>query len=393
MLNPTEFGYVVIVLGVIALIDGLVVMAFNQTLLVLCAKEDDSAKQRKIAVNLAFGLLRMIGILFLCSIPLTLLFAVAFEVGPLVFTPLLLLLYIAAEVVKTSMLAPLTVQKDYLRYSIWIAVEAALGLIIIAAILFKQGDSFAYFVGLVTSRILSTLIFFLTFFKGRFFKVVEELEVPGLRSEAVSYGWPLAAMAPLGWLGGYLDRYILGLLGSAASTGVYSASNGLVGRPFGLTTAILTTYYRPILFQNSHAKQSTTPFLRSLCSWIAGAFVTGIVATLGLVAFGELIASLALAEEYRSDAPVIMIMISCAQTLLIMTHAVDNAVLAKGASSSLLKVQVVLSISTLFIIPLSILWLGFLGAAAGRIAAEAVKFCGTAYLFYNVLNRPSETIE
>jgi hypothetical protein len=122
-------------------------------------------------------------------------------------------------------------------------------------------------------------------------------------------------------------------------------------------------------------------------SWIGTSFAVGIFGTLIFVFFGQVIASIALAREYRLGAPLIMALMGLAQTFAIMTHASDNAILSTGTSSLLLKTQIGLVVVTLLVIPLSTLWFGATGAAAGRTIAEMIKFSVTVNVARRLMRR------
>lgn len=387
LMSTTEFGYAMMAMGAIALLDGLVTMAFNQTLVSLCAQMPDRDNERHVAVGLAFSLIRAVGLVSALALVVTVPLALAFGAGPLAAaSPLLAFLYLTEEIAKTSMLAPLITAREYFRFSTWSATEALLGLVATAAFLiFFKSDTFFYLAGMLAGRALSTSLFLGVFFKGRYFAGVDRAAAQPYRDKAVGYGWPVSIMAPLGWSAVYLDRYVLTAAGGAAIVGVYTAVVGLIGRPFALTTSILTNFFRPQLFRAGTTHAGSESRRKVLLLWISSALAIGAFGTLCALVLGNVIASLTLASEYRAGARPIMVFMALAQTFAIMTHACDNAVLATGASSRLLKTQTFLVVATLTLIPLGIAWLGAIGAAMGRASAEGVKFAVTLYLAHRLL--------
>jgi O-antigen/teichoic acid export membrane protein len=256
--------------------------------------------------------------------------------------------------------------------------------ITVSVLLLFTASAESYVLGFLLSRILSTAFFCMVYFRGRYFFGVEHLEAAKVSTTALSYGWPVSVMAPLGWISTYLDRYIVTAIVGAASTGSYTAVMGLVGRPYALVTSILTSYFLPQLYGNNALHNGVSRW-NIQWRWVVAAFVIGGIGTIGFVFLGNFIALIALAPEYRSGARQIMIFLGMAQTFSIMTHAIDNTVLSTGRSALLLKTQCFLVIVTLSLIPISILWLGVVGAAVGRSLAELIKFSFTLILSYRLL--------
>jgi O-antigen/teichoic acid export membrane protein len=387
LLSRAEFGLAMMAMGIVAFFDGLIVMALNQTLLSVCARIDGVDRQRQVAVGLAFRLFRALALVLAPLAALALSLAAAFPIDTVfVFAPALALAYYAEELAKTSMLSPLVVRREYFRFSLWQATEAVVTLALTGlSLAFVRADAFGFLLGLIAARVFTTSLFLCVFFGGRYFVAVDLAAAKPHLATAVGYGAPVSAMAPVGWVGSYLDRYVISAFGGLASTGVYTAVAGLVGRPYGITTVILTNYFRPLLFQGCELQEGMRERRRVQWRWIVAAGVIGVSGAVAFSFLSGVISTLVLAREYRDGAPAIMIVLSLAQTFAIMTHAVDNAVLSTGASARLLRMQVWLVIVALILVPLWTLRFGALGAAIGRLLSEAVKFGATTMMSRRLL--------
>jgi O-antigen/teichoic acid export membrane protein len=391
LLGRAEFGLAMVATGVVALLDGLVVTALNQTLLALCAGAEDREKQRQIATRLGWLLFRPLAAA-LVALALTVGAVALFLPVPALalVAPPLALIYLGEEIAKTTMLSPMMARRDYAGVSLWTSGEAIATLLVTAATLaFFRADALGFLIGFVAGRLTATLAFTALFSGFRAFAGATQAPAPQDRTKALSYGLPVSAMAPLGWISAFLDRYALSAVAGLAAAGAYSAAGGLVARPFSIATAILTNTFRPLLFHRPEAPDFLAQTRRRLGQWLATASLVGLAGVVALALLGKYVVLIALAPAFRAGAAPIMTILALAQTFAIMTHAVDNAVLATGASASLLKLQATIVFVALVLAPAGAWWGGGLGAALGRAAAEAVKFAATLALSRRVLAPPA----
>ncbi len=373
MLDRSEFGVAMMAMGGVALLDGAVVMALNQTLLSISAEIDEPERSRQVSVGLS---LWAFGAVAVWLAPLALLTAVAggvFGLDALTrAAPALALAYLGEEIAKTSMLAPLIARRDYRRSSLWVATEAVMSVVgPVLCLRFLAADTYGFLVGLLAARVVCFVGFHVAFFQGRYFSDVDLSAAASFVDRAARYAAPVSAMAPIGWVGAYFDRYAIGMTCGLAGAGVYSAVSGLVGRPYNVVTSVLTNYFRPLLFHDG-AQASRRWLLAAACIGLAGAAAFALL--------GDVVARFVLAPEYRHGATGLMLFLAFAQTFVIMTHSADNALLAVGASGALLKMQVRVVFVSLAIVPAFAYFYGPLGAALGRLMAEAVKFVATRAL-------------
>ena len=378
-----EFGVVTMLMGAIALLDGLVTASLSQTLLSLCAGISDEESQRQVCVGLSMR--AQIAVLILAA-PVLFITTIACRIcgwgAALALGEGAVILYLIEEIAKTSMLAPLIARRDYGRSSIWIAVEALVNLIVTAAFLLTfHADALTFLFGLLCARLLCTGSFWVWYFRGQYFRHLNlRISRPHVR-RALTYGTPVSAMAPLGWISAYLDRYVVATRVGLDGAGVYAAASALVGRPYSVTTSALTNYFRPQLFHSGGKAER---------EWLIAAAGIGALGVAAFALWGGFAARLALAEAYRGGATSLLAVLALAQTFVIVTHGLDNAILAAGAAAPLLKLQACLVVVSVLLPTAGALLGGALGAALGRAAAELVKCGATAILSLRLSRRGSK---
>ncbi len=365
--------------------DGMLTGAYSQTLLALCAKLDDTNKQRMLAAGLALRIIKItFGTVAIALIFISFLWKVYHFSDVLIAIPIVAMIYITSEIAKASILSPIIANRDYFQYSLWITIEAANILIAtsVSMMLFTALAS-TYLLGFVLAKVITTLLLILAKSRGYYLMNIDFDEVRRAEKEAFNHGWPISLMAPLGWAALYLDRYILAAVGGATLTGVYSAGVALASRPYTLTTSVLTSYFRPKLYRSGFGQATNSIRWSTQNTWIATAFAIGMFGTVTFYFLGGAIASMILGGKFRSDITFLLLFLCLAQTFTIMTHAIDNALLASGASTVLLRTQFVLLSTTMLLIPL-ISCFGARGAVIGRLAAEVVKFAWTFLVAYRL---------
>ena len=388
LLTPAEFGHAILAMGIVALLDSISGMALSQTLLSRCGVHEDREHRRQLSIGLSWLLGQKV--IRVAAFTAVLLAGAGLGgwISPLlVAAPLALGLYLLGEFAKHSLLTLLILERDYRRYSAWMAGEAILAFMCTAlALVFWRSDSVGYIGGYLVSRIISTLLFISVFSAGRHLRRFDLTIARNDAKEALLYGVPISFMGPLGWIATYLDRYVLGAMLGAASTGTYAAATGLVARPYAMTTAVLSNYFRPLYYQPALDASGTGERRRILRNWTIIAFAVGGVGALAFAGLGGLIATIMLAPDYRAGASPLMAVFAISQTLAIATHSADNAVLALRGSGILLKFQIALAVVTLVLVPLGIVMGGLLGGVIGRCLAETVKFGATAILALRMID-------
>jgi O-antigen/teichoic acid export membrane protein len=390
ILGPRNYGAAMLVLGAIAFLDSLGVLALSQTLLTRCGPHSDYEGRRQVSIGLSWVFLKWMAPLgAIAGLAIAIAVVLAGGDATWLILSLIIPLYVAAETAKTSLLSLVVLDRRYTLYSAWIAAEAILTLLgIIATLLLWRADALAFLTGLVVSRLVCAAVFILCA-SPRHLSNFRRADATQDIRPALSYGIPVAMMGPLGWVSTYLDRYILGAVLGASTTGVYVAVTGLVARPYGLITSVLTNFFRPLYFQPDVIRDGRQSYSRILRRWVLTALCIGLVGTIALAFAGKWIVQLALAPEFRQGAVLLMILYSISQTCTIITHAADNALLALQQSRRLLRAQVYLSITTLAFIPLGIAIGGVVGGVIGRCVAEAAKLAVVMVIAISAVRRSS----
>jgi O-antigen/teichoic acid export membrane protein len=198
-----------------------------------------------------------------------------------------------------------------------------------------------------------------------------------LRAKAAAFAAPVSAMAPIGWLSLYLDRYIVGVVVGPAAAGVLAALSGAIVRPYAIVSAALTNFFRPDLLDEvaGRGRQGT------LASWIWTALAIGGAAFVGVA----LVGGWAVRFLLSFDQPVswgdrLLLVLAASQAIQLVRHAVDNRVLAQGRSGTLLSAQLVAVALGIPLIAAGALLGGPVGAAGGRGANEIVLLLVTLWL-------------
>lgn len=378
LMSKAEFGRAMVAAGALALLDGVLVMALNQSLLPLCAArwaDAGAPAADRLAAQLAFYLWRRVAraliVLAIAAAPIALVLG-----DQLWLTPAFALIYLGEAFVKTAQTSPLAARRAYAALAIWGSCEAIVTLAATTALLrFLRADATHYLVGLLLSRLLVTGA--ITTLRGAWSIAPTARTAPP--SAAVTALWaqglPLSALAPLGWIACFLDRYAVATAAGVGAAGVYVAVSGLATRPYATLTAILTQFFRPRLYDDKSSSSST------LALWLGTATLIGLLGAAAVSWLGRGVISLALAPDFRVGAKPILIVLCLAQSCAIACHALDNALIAQRASATLLGGQTAGVVAMVIFTPLGALHGGGFGAALGRLAAEAFKLIALAWLF------------
>lgn len=390
LMSTTEFGHVMLALGGYALLDGLIVMAFSQTVALYCSRLRDTEEQRSLAAGLFLDFLRW----WLILVPIILAIAavVCLISGIGGATAFLLCIttcmYLASETAKAAMMTLLNVNSEHSRFSAWLVAEACISLFAVAgALLLGPRNAVTFIHAYVIAKIATTAFFYYRFYAGRFFACVDRRVLLAYRAEAIRYGVPFSAMAVIGWLSNYVDRYILNFISPYGVVGVYAAAAGTISRPFAISGAILSNYFRPILF-SSTSEADSQKAQHVFRSWCVAALCTGALGVLGVYYLGPVLLKFLLAKEYQAGAIEIMLILSVGLTATIVCHSLDNLIFANGSSRPLVIPQVGSILVGILAVAVLAHRHGALGAAMGKVAGDLSKLLLTSLMLV-ILKRKS----
>ena len=375
MMPLNIFGQAMLVFGVLALADGMGSMALGQT--IAQVSKDYSSTAR---TQLATGLVRLMQPKFaLIVIFISALFAIFFEAN-LIAIIALAALYSFTEPWRICGQTLLIMERQYGLTSFWTASEAALTLCITLALIYLTHSSVTSLLGgAVLGRSVIATSFWLTVFGSNAIFQPDLVEARKKCGRAMHFATGVALMAPLGWLGAYADRYIIGGLNGMAAAGVFAALGGIVGRPFGIVSSGLTNYFRADLLDKvaGQAPVHLTP----LKTWALMALCIGGIGVIFFVILSRPIASFFLnISNPGPDIIAVIALLAISQCILIIAHAFENQALALGRSGYLLRTQLVTLLLGLSFIACGAWLFGLVGAAAGRLVNETLRLSGCIWL-------------
>lgn len=371
ILEPSAYGKCMLAQGMVALFDSIGILALNQTLMSMCSLRQTDEDRRRIAVGLSWASLRlaaptalMIGLVIGST-------AAGSGAGVWwIALPVATALYTAAEIGKTSLLSLLMLAQKYGRCSAWLAVESLTTVgVTTLSLAYWQPNPLGFIGGLALAHALSTAAFIAMYAPGHLRRPTQPLSREEVRP-AIRHGLPVAIMGPLGWVSTFLDRYLLAALLGTAATGTYSATTSLIARPYSVLSAVLTNYFRPLYYQKAASGRSHD---RIMWNWVILSVALGGCGGLGALLFGDLLTTTLLGAAYRKNTTTIMVLFAVAQTLVVTTHAADNALLAMGRGDRLMRAQAFLAIATIPIVAIGVATGGIYGALTGRCVSEAIK--------------------
>lgn len=378
-LAPGVFGLAVLGTTALALIDGLGPMAFAQVLAQLM--KDRESRADRTALGLALGLWFSLWYALLLLVGVAL---VALWYGPAaaLTVTLLAMPYCLLETPRSSGQMVAMLDRRFGLVSAWSAADAIATMALsLAAIRLTSAGPEALLLGAMGGRMVTTLIAApLALGPYRDWRLDCEAARAALPN-AIHFGWSVAVMAPLAWIGIFADRYITGATAGLAAAGVLAALAGTVARPFAIASSGLTNLFRPDLLDQAAGR--ATQHGRPLLQWLGAALGIGLAGVIGIAVLGPWLADFLIRFPTPGiDRGALMVVIALSQACVILAHAVDNRVLAVGRSRSLLFSQVAAMLIGLPLIAYGATHWGVIGAAWGRVSNELLKLVCAATLVW-----------
>lgn len=381
LLTPDAFGVAMLVLGGLSLIDGVLGSAFGQTATVMLKDSRDGTARLRLGLALALEMARP-ALGYLATAWATVAVLAAAGIAREWTLPLVVLapVYLLAEPVRVVGQAVLLLDRRLGTLSLWLAVDA-LATVAISSALLRAGvaSGWVLVIGAMTARAATTAAFAAALFGGELQGGIDRTGAKALRRQALAFAAPVSAMAPIGWLSLYLDRYIVGVAVGPAAAGVLAALSGAMVRPYAVVSAALTNYFRPDLLDQAAGRLGDGR--RPLARWITVAVVIGIAGVIAVALLGGWAVDFLLSfDQPVAWADQLLLVLAGSQLIVLVRHAVDNQVLARGRSGSLLSAQLVAVAFGIPLIAAGALLGGPVGAAIGRACNEGLLLAVTLAL-------------
>ncbi len=420
LLNKEQLGEAMLCLGGVALLDAMFMAAVNQTVFFFCNQEHGEACVRYYLVRFGWRVLILATVLLLpvawvewrlayCLQALALwterwggVFAWhapfgfdvyagkafgagsawAFRPGEMALfligalkLPLLIAAYLSVETSRTALMAVLNAKDLRAAHSRQIVADALLTLGWTVLLLSWRPDWAGLLLGVVAARMCSWLLAWPQYIKACAGSGPPALE-PARRNEFPAlFGrhlQPFIGLGVVGWCAAFFDRYVVAWFAGVGNAGIYTLAYGLAGRPYNVVDMALTTHFRPQLFQC--AAQAETRRVRGLSrQWLLAALAVGAGGWAAMIPLAPVLAQALLAADYRDSVAPLLPLFCALSTLILLTHAFDNAVLAFGGARRLLLIQIAVLPLILLCLGLAASRLGLSGAAYGRLAAECLR--------------------
>ncbi|MGC1271623.1 MAG: hypothetical protein WA842_13610 [Croceibacterium sp.] len=374
-MGPDSFGAAMLALGALSLCDGVGALAFAPTLANLLKDYDDRVSRIALALSLAGRFWRWMLVVGVAGALAAILYFGLRQ--SLILLPLIAL-FTATEGLRVAGQTIAMLERRYMVLSGWNAADALITLgASLALIRLTDGAPDALVAGALCSRIVTTLLFIQPAIGRAGQWQFDPAGARALQKRAMAYGWTIAAMGPIAWLGLFADRYIVGATLGMAEAGVLAAIAGAVARPYGIVSASLTNLFRPDLLDQAAGRPPH--HARPLATWIAAAVAIGLLGLGGLAVIGQYLADFLIAfPTPEIDEWSLLVIIGLSQTLVLVTHALDNSMLARGSVRTMLALQTSILICGLPLIAGGALMFGVTGAAWGRAANEGLRVLGAA---------------
>lgn len=376
-LDSETFGIAMLVLGMLALVDGISTMAFGQVLALLL-KDREAGPERQ---ALALGLARMlVPILASLAVIAVLVCWVTLGEASAALLALIAIPFCLTEGLRSAAQMLALLDRRYAIISGWTAAEAAATLAFsLLAIRFTAGAPIALLLGGMSARILLGLVGSCLVMGNPLAWRADRAGARAVRPQAIAFGWSVAAMAPLGWLGSFSDRYVVGATVGLGPAGILAALSGAAMKPYSVVSTGLTNLFRPDLLDEAAGREPVHQ--KPLSRWLYLALGIGLAGIAAFWLLGDAIANwLIRFPTPGTDAGTLLVVIAASQLLVLMTHPFDNALLAAGRGRSLLLVQLLVLLGGIPLIAFGAIQFGTIGAALGRVANEGAKLLAAAAL-------------
>jgi O-antigen/teichoic acid export membrane protein len=297
LVAPGEFGRSNLILGAIALVNGIVCGPLMQATLRLLPEYSVKNTARPFLKYLK-------GLLVKTTLLVCLVFFVsAFLFSYVSFSEIILIaaLYVL-DTVRSLWLTILSANDDQKSYAILSSIDAflrPLGALLASAAI--GGVMFSVLVGMLVGGGLTLCIVF--FLRKKQSVNVESafLNDSSVSKELICFCLPLIPLNFIGWITSSSDRYIAAELLGTSAAGLYIAIYGLTSKPCIACSGAIELVMRPNLYKEV-AENRIASADKVVLVWLVINSLVGIASILAFYFLQDVVASLLLAEAYRSSA-------------------------------------------------------------------------------------------
>lgn len=300
----------------------------------------------------------------------------------------LLCAYPLAVAVRHTALAFHNAERHQLRLAAWQVLDALVLLACGAAFLLAHPGIEALVAAYLGAVLLGSTIllggptgFLRTLRLGR----ASDVPAAELRRDLLRFGWPFAVIAALAWIMASFDRFALAGQLDAAAVGVYVAIASVASRIMILPAHVLTIVLRPVLY-DAVASGDRPKWRRVATVWGGLSLATAALLLLVLHGIGNQLLGLVLAEEYRQEGHVLLLLIGASFGLFGVAQVAEYAILSRRPSTLLFLGRGLGAAAAIGLAFLAIPALGATGAALSGAGGHLVMLVVCLVL---VARRPS----
>lgn len=276
-----------------------------------------------------------------------------------------------ATAARAVLITPVQAERRMRRYAAWIATEAVLLMTCTAIALIFDPSIEAFIAGQTIAISSATLAFGRLPSKDGRQSAGHADMAREARAQIVRYGLPFLPFAVLGFAYSQGDRYVLAATLDTAAVGLYAAAFTIASRMAMMVGGIMTDVFRPALFE-AESKGALDRGGQIFRIWIVAMLVAVAGLLIGILIFGDLIAVLFLAPDYRAGARDVMCLIALGYGVNMITQVVENRLLSFGVSSKLIWTKLAGGAANIALALVFIPLFGVIGAAIANGLGQVV---------------------
>jgi len=386
--SPEVFGKVSLLIGIVSLGSSIFCLPLLQAALrfypELATRMELPVLRRTIRGSLRWSIGFLIGIILLGGAAYSILQGISYSIFPLLAGLL------AIETKRGLETNFLTAARRQRPFSIWVAAEAwvrpasaILAVIMLGAS--PQSVLLGYLAGTA-----GVLLIFLIVLKREGLTDASQIQRPnsGFSKEIWHYTRSLIPLGIVGWISSLSDRYIIGGMLGLEQVGIYAAAYGIINRGFSISGGIIELTLRPAYFQAVSSGDKVLE-LKTFRTWLGLTAVMCMGGVLAVYFLRNCIASLLLAETYRSSAA-LMPWIAAGMSLLIMAYVFEKPCYAYKQTKWVLLIQGTGALTSIGIGLVLVFLYGLWGAAIAVPIYYGFQFLVSCYAAQKVIAQKSK---